>query len=122
MRGKRTVNQNRRRLNRCEWSELLVLAVNANYWLQIGCGSIRHWCDITGTAKAVMKLNIQAPITKCIAPLSQATLWQCETCNSFVGIQSQHPVMEPLCPVCGSPTMEMCSPMPSILGCEWADA
>ena len=69
-----------------------------------------------------MKLDVHATITRPTAPLSQATLWKCEACNSFVGIQSQHPVMEPLCPVCGSPTLEMCSPMPSVLACDWADA
>jgi len=52
----------------------------------------------------------------------QAALWQCGACNSFIGIQSQHPVMAPLCPVCGSPTLEMCSPLPNIFGCQCGEA
>jgi hypothetical protein len=65
---------------------------------------------------------MQTPVTRHAVPSTQAALWQCGACNSFIGIQSQHPVMEPLCPVCGSPTLELCAPLPNIFGCECGEA
>lgn len=69
-----------------------------------------------------MKFNIPAVVNRHTVPPAQATLWQCEGCSSFVGIQSNHPVTQPICPVCGSPTLELCCHLPSVLGCGCGDA
>lgn len=69
-----------------------------------------------------MKANISPTVAKHAVPLAQATLWQCEGCSSFVAIQSSHPITEPICPVCGSPRLELCCHLPTILGCEYGEA
>lgn len=51
-----------------------------------------------------------------------ATLWRCEGCKSFIAIHSQHPVAEPVCPVCLDSNLELCGPLPAVLGLEFADA
>jgi ABC-type ATPase with predicted acetyltransferase domain len=52
----------------------------------------------------------------------QATLWRCEKCNSFIAIHSQHPVLQPICPICIEGTIEFCGPLPAILELHFADA
>jgi ABC-type ATPase with predicted acetyltransferase domain len=52
----------------------------------------------------------------------QATLWRCEKCSSFIAIHSQHPVLQPICPICIDGTIEFCGPLPAILELQFADA
>jgi len=52
----------------------------------------------------------------------QATLWRCENCKSFIAIHSQHSVSEPVCPVCLASNIELCGPLPAVLGLAFADA
>lgn len=69
-----------------------------------------------------MKMTISTPVTSRSAPLTRSTLWQCEGCKAFVGIQSDHVVVQPICPVCGSPTLELCCHLPTLFGCEGGEA
>jgi hypothetical protein len=52
-----------------------------------------------------MKPSFEASKGRSVPP-SQATLWQCEVCNSFISIHSAEYVTEPLCPICGDVRVE----------------
>jgi hypothetical protein len=57
-----------------------------------------------------------------VSPL-HASLWRCETCNSFVSIHSAKMIEQAFCPVCKDSPLELCcGSFQSILGLPFANA
>jgi hypothetical protein len=56
-----------------------------------------------------------------VVPL-HASLWRCETCNSFVAIHSAQTIHQSFCPICRDSLLENCGGFDSILGIQLADA
>jgi len=56
-----------------------------------------------------------------VSPL-HASLWRCESCNSFIAIHSPQTVEQALCPACTEVSLEFCGSFDSILGIRVADA
>lgn len=69
-----------------------------------------------------MKLDIPIANTTHTVPMAEATLWKCEGCSSLVGIQSNHSVAQPICPVCGSPTLDLCCHLPTLIVSGYGEA
>jgi rubrerythrin len=63
-----------------------------------------------------MKLTFEVSKGRDTVPPSQATLWQCEVCDTFISIHSAECVTEPLCPICGDVRVQFCGELQDLFG------
>ena len=66
--------------------------------------------------------SVTGIVGSALTPPLQATLWRCEQCKAFIAIHSGQPVVEPVCPMCGDAPIELCGPLPTVLGLQFANA